>query len=69
MLNEYINVDMANDIDVRKSTSAYMITFTVGVVSWQSKLQKYVLCLSLKLSITKGCKEVLWIKGFIQELG
>ena len=30
--------NMARDVDSRKSTSSYLITFSGGVVSWQSKL-------------------------------
>ena len=33
-----IDVAMAKDVDSRKSTSSYLITFSGGVVSWQSKL-------------------------------
>ena len=33
---------MAGDVDSRKSTSGYLITFVGGAVSWQSKLQKYI---------------------------
>lgn len=35
---------MAGDVDSRKSTSGYLITFASGAVSWQSKLQKCVGC-------------------------
>ena len=38
----YTNSDMARDVDNRKSTSGYLITFSGGVVSWQSRLQKCV---------------------------
>ncbi|WJZ95336.1 hypothetical protein VitviT2T_014112 [Vitis vinifera] len=32
------NADMARDVDSKKSTSGYFITFSWGAVSWQSKL-------------------------------
>ena len=38
----YIDADMAGDVDSRKSTLGYLITFAGGAVSWQSKLQKSV---------------------------
>jgi hypothetical protein len=41
----YTDADMAGDIDSRKSTSGFLITFSGGAVSWQSKLQKCVVCL------------------------
>ncbi|PNX96549.1 putative gag/pol polyprotein, partial [Trifolium pratense] len=38
----YTDADMARDIDSRKSTSGFLITFSGGAVSWRSKLQKCV---------------------------
>jgi len=34
--------DMVGDVDSRKSTSDYLITFVGRVVAWQSRLQKCV---------------------------
>ena len=34
----YIDANMAGDVDTKKSTSGYMMTFAGGAVSWQSKL-------------------------------
>ena len=42
MLLGYVDADMIGDVDSRKSTPIYLITFAGGVVSWQSKLQKCV---------------------------
>jgi len=58
MLAGYVDADMAEDVDSRKSTSRYLITFAGGVVSFV----EYI-------AITEGCKEVLWMKKFLQELG
>ena len=72
MLTGYSDADMAGDVDSRKSTSGYLITFAGGAISWQSRLQK---CIALStteaefIAITEGCKEILWIKKFLQELG
>ena len=61
-----------SDPDNRKSTSGYLITFAGGAISWQSRLQK---CIALStteaeyIAITEGCKEILWMKKFLQELG
>ena len=38
----YTDSDMAGDVDNRKSTSGYLMTFSGGAVSWQSRLQKCV---------------------------
>jgi len=68
----YLDSDMAGDIDSRKSTSSYLITFARGVVAWQSRLQS---CVALSTTeaefivITEACKELLWLKKFLQELG
>ncbi|XP_077248258.1 WEB family protein [Tasmannia lanceolata] len=63
---------MAGDIDRRKSTSGYMFTFAGGAISWQSKLRKCV-ALSTKeaeyIAATEACKEMLWLKCFLIELG
>ncbi|RDY10304.1 hypothetical protein CR513_05197, partial [Mucuna pruriens] len=68
----YSDSDMAGDIDSRKSTSGYLIKFVGGVVAWQSKLQKCVALSTTEtefISITEACKEFLWVKKFLQELG
>ena len=38
ILDGFIDSDMAGDIDSRKSTSSYLITFVGGAVAWQSRL-------------------------------
>ena len=63
---------MAGDVDSRKSVSGFMMTFAGGAVSWQSKLQKCVALSTTEaeyIAITEGCKEALWIKKFLEELG
>ena len=62
---------MARGID-RKSTSSFVALFAGGAVSWQSKLQK---CIALStteaeyVATNELCKEMLWMKKFLQELG
>lgn len=68
----YSNADMAGDIDTRKSTSGYLVTFARGAVSWQSKLQKCVALSSTEakyIAITETSKEFLRMKKFLEELG
>ncbi|MCI59287.1 gag-pol polyprotein, partial [Trifolium medium] len=58
----YIDVDMAGDIDSRKSTPGFLITFSGGAVSWQSKLQKWVALSTTEaefIATTEACKEML----------
>ena len=68
----YSDSDMAGDIDSRKSTSGYMIKFAGGAVTWQSRLQRCVALSTTEaefIAITEACKELLWVKKFLQELG
>jgi hypothetical protein len=72
VLDGFTDADMAGDIDSRKSNSRYLITYSGGAVSWQSRLQK---CITLStteaeyIAITEATKELLWMKKFLQELG
>ena len=61
MLNGHTNANMAGDMDSRKSTFGYMMTFVGGVVSWQSRLQKCVALSSIEVEyiVTEAAKELL----------
>ena len=66
----YIDLDMAGDVDTRKSTSGYLVTFAGGAVSWQSRLQKCVALSTTEaelIAAVKACKELLWMKIFLEE--
>ncbi|CAL2259645.1 unnamed protein product [Prunus armeniaca] len=54
----YTDAYMAGDLDSRKSTSGYLITF-LGEQFREAEL----------IAATKACKEMLWMKRFLQELG
>ena len=46
--------------------------FEGRAVSWKSKLQKCVAFSTTKakyIAINKGCKEALWMRKFLEELG
>jgi hypothetical protein len=68
----YSDSDLAGDIDGRKSTSGYLVTHSVGAVSWQSRLQK---CIALNITeaeliaVAEAIKELLWLKRLAYELG
>jgi hypothetical protein len=71
VLEGFTDADMAGDLDGRKSTSGYLFTFAGGAVSWQSKLQKCVALSTTEaeyIAATEACKELLWMKRFLQEL-
>ncbi|KAK0597024.1 hypothetical protein LWI29_021057 [Acer saccharum] len=59
LLVGYTDADMAGDVDTRKSTSGFLITFAGGAVAWQSRLHK---CLALStteakfIAATEACK-------------
>lgn len=68
----YTDSDMAGDVDSRKSTSGYLLIFSGGAVSWQSRLQKCVALSTAEaefIAATEACKEMLWMKQFLSELG
>ena len=67
----YTDSDMAGDVNNRKSTSGYLMTFSGGVVSWQSRLQKCVALSTIEaeyIAVAEACKKLLWTKRFIHEL-
>jgi len=71
-LSGYTDADWAGDKDSRKSISGYVTTFAGGAVSWQSKLQKCVALSTTEaeyIAATEACKEMLWMKNFLLELG
>ncbi|KAJ8466528.1 hypothetical protein OPV22_029080 [Ensete ventricosum] len=57
VLTGYTDADMARDIDTRKSTSGFVLTFAGGAVSWQSRLQR---CIALSTT------EAEYIAGGLQ---
>ncbi|CAH9113366.1 unnamed protein product [Cuscuta europaea] len=68
----YTDSDMAGNKDTMKSTSGYLMTFAGGAVSWQSRLQKCVVLSTTEaeyVAATEACKELLWLKRFMQEIG
>ncbi|GJZ46052.1 putative RNA-directed DNA polymerase [Tanacetum coccineum] len=72
MLVGFTDSDMAGNKDNMKSTSGYLMTFAGGAVSWQSRLQKCVALSTTEaeyVAATEACKELLWLKRFLQELG
>ena len=71
-LTSFTDSDMAGEQDSKKSTLGYMITYAGGAVAWQLKLQKCVALSTTEADFivaTEGCKELLWMKRFMTELG
>lgn len=68
----HTDANMASDLDIRRSTSSFVVTFVCGGVSWQSILQKCVALSTTEakfIATTEVCKEMLWIKIFLNEIG
>ena len=71
LLVGYTDVDMASDVDSRKSTSGYLITFVGGAVAWKSKLQECVALSTTEvefIATIEACNEFLWMMRFLNEL-
>ena len=63
---------MSADLDTSWSTSKYVMTYAMGAISWQSKLQKSVALSTMEaeyMAVIEAGKEVIWMKDFIRELG
>ncbi|WMV52279.1 hypothetical protein MTR67_045664 [Solanum verrucosum] len=62
----------SGDLYNRKSTTGYLFTFSEGVISWQSKLQKCVALSTTEveyIAATEAGNEMIWLKRFLPELG
>ena len=71
-LHVYVDFDFAGDVNSQKSTTSYVFTLGSGIVSLVSGLQKVIALSTTKaeyVAATEGCKELIWLKDFIEELG
>jgi hypothetical protein len=67
-----VDVDLAGDVDSRKSTTRFVYTLGGTAVCWASKLQKIVAFSTTEaeyVAMTEAGKEMVWLKGFLDELG
>ncbi|PHT68791.1 hypothetical protein T459_28278 [Capsicum annuum] len=67
----YTDLYMGGDVYTRKPTLGYLVTFTGGAMSWQSRLQKCVALSTIEaefIAAIEPCKELLWKKRFLGEL-
>nr|CAN77134.1 hypothetical protein VITISV_039954 [Vitis vinifera] len=71
-LQGYVDADFAGDIDSRKSTTGFVFTLGGTAISWTSNLQKIVTLFTTEaeyVAVTEGGKEMIWLHGFLDELG
>lgn len=67
----YCDADYGGCVDTRKSTSGYLFVVAGGTVSWRSHRQHAVALSTAEseyISATEASKEMVWLKGFIEEL-
>ncbi|KAH9321991.1 hypothetical protein KI387_016630, partial [Taxus chinensis] len=68
----YVDLDMAGDVDSKRSTTGYIYTIGGTTVSWISRLQKLVALSTTKAEYvvaTEESKEMIWLQKFLEELG
>ena len=71
-LQGYVDVDLAGDIDSRKSTTEFVFTLGYTTISWVSNLQKIVTLSTTEaeyVAAIEAEKEMIWLHGFLDELG
>ncbi|WKA11678.1 hypothetical protein VitviT2T_029154 [Vitis vinifera] len=68
----YINADWAGAVDDRRSISGYFTFVGGNLVTWKSKKQNVVACLSVETEfkgMALGLCEALWLRLLLQDLG
>jgi hypothetical protein len=67
-----MDVDWANNVSDRRSTSGFMFSFRSGAISWNSKKQSIVALLTTKAkykgAIIVAC-EIVWLQKLLSDLG
>jgi len=62
----YVDSDYAGDLDKRRSTTGYVLTFFKALVSWRSILQSTVALYTIEaeyMTMTEVMKEAIWLQG------
>jgi hypothetical protein len=70
-LTMYVDADYANSPD-RKAVSGIVLQLGGATISWSSKRQSITTTSTLEAELvaaTRACKEVLWARGLLQEVG
>ncbi|KAE8681332.1 hypothetical protein F3Y22_tig00111330pilonHSYRG00176 [Hibiscus syriacus] len=72
MLTGYVDADLAENVDIRRSITGYVYTLGGTTISWVSQLQKIVAFSSTEaeyVSVMEANKEIVWLQSFLEELG
>lgn len=68
----YVDVDWANDIDERKSTSGYVFEVYGNPVSWATKKQGIVALSTTEaeyVAASQAVCEAMWLKKLFDDIG
>lgn len=68
----FVDSDYAGDLDSRRSTTGFVFIFNGGPLCWRSVLQSTAALSTTEaeyMALTEACKEALWLKGLVEELG
>jgi ATP-binding cassette subfamily B (MDR/TAP) protein 1 len=71
-LQGYVDADLAGDPDTYRSTTGYVYTVGGAAVVWVSNLQGQVALSTTEseyVAIAEAGKEMVWLKGLLEELG
>ena len=71
-LQGYVDVDLAGDIDNRKSTIGFVFTLGCTTISWDLIQQKIVSLSTIEaeyVAVTEAGKEMICLHNFLDELG
>jgi hypothetical protein len=71
-VNGYTDVDWADNVSNRRSTSGFMFSFGSGVINWSNKKQPTFALLSTKAEYkgsTIVASEVVWLQKLLSDLG
>ena len=63
---------MVSDLDEHKSTFGHTFLLNNGIISWKSKKQTCTTLSTMKAEFivcSVAVKEVVWLRGFLQNLG
>ena len=71
-IEAYSDVEYAGDKGDRKSTTGYCRYVRGNLVTWRSRKQNVVSCLSAEaeyLAMAATAREMVWLQSFVQDLG
>ena len=71
-LEGFVDVNLTEDVDNKNNTIGYVYTLGRTMVSQVSQLQKFVALSAIEeeyIIVTKASKEMIWLQGFLEELG